>query len=407
MFEKILYITLAVCLSACCTNRHTNKSSDLDKVANTANATTSSIVNGKDINAQGFWGKTFADLCRQSKEENICLSPLSAQFAMAMLANGAEGETKEEICKALGSYTDTNAHYNKLLESTLENKDYEIDIANSIWINDKLKVNKSFITSNKKYYDATIEVTEFCKNTLQRINDWCKENTKGKIPSILNDIDPNDRMFLINTLYFNAAWNKPFPKENTRKDNFTTEKGKVVEVEMMKLRENLLYSNNDRFEIALKRYNGDYSMLLALPKENVECSEVAEGLMQNLDDCLSEMNTCNVDLSLPKFTTEFGSSLKEVLEQQGITKTFSADAELKGISDTPLYVDDIIQKTYINVDEEGTEAVAVTAITVRLTSIRPEKIVAMKFNRPFVYAIINNENNEVLFVGKVGNPIEK
>ena len=175
----------------------------------------------------------------------------------------------------------------------------------------------------------------------------------------------------------------------------------------MKLRENLLYSNNDRFEIALKRYNGDYSMLLALPKENVECSEVAEGLMQNLDDCLSEMNTCNVDLSLPKFTTEFGSSLKELLEQQGITKTFSADAELKGISDTPLYVDDIIQKTYINVDEEGTEAAAVTAITVRLTSIRPEKIVAMKFNRPFVYAIINNENNEVLFVGKVGNPIEK
>ena len=148
-------------------------------------------------------------------------------------------------------------------------------------------------------------------------------------------------------------------------------------------------------------------MLFALPKENVECSEVAETFMQDLDGCLEGMKICNIDLSLPKFTTEFGSSLKDVLEQQGITRTFGVNAELKGISDTPLFVDDIIHKTYIDVDEEGTEAAAVTAITVRLTSIRPEKVIAMKFDRPFVYAIINNENNEVLFVGKIGNPIEK
>ena len=148
-------------------------------------------------------------------------------------------------------------------------------------------------------------------------------------------------------------------------------------------------------------------MILALPKENVKCSDVAHTLLQDIDKYLSDMNMCNVKLSLPKFTTEFGSSLKNVLEQQGITRAFSHGAELKGISDAPLCVDDIIQKTYVNVDEEGTEAAAVTAITVRLTAMRPEKSVAMKLNRPFVYAIINNENNELLFIGKVGNPIKK
>ena len=354
-----------------------------------------------------FWGNFFSDLCKTSNKENVCLSPLSAQFAMAMLANGAEGETKEEICRALGSYTDANAQYSKLFEEFNASKDCEINIANSIWINDKLSVKEPFVTKNKEYYDAAIEVTPFNKSTLQRINDWCKEMTKGKITSILNDIKPSDMMYLINALYFNADWNKPFRKEDTKQENFTTEKGKVVKVDMMTQHENMLYYNDEQLEMAIKRYKGNYSMVLALPKENATCSDVAYTLLQDLDEYLSDMNMCNVKLSLPKFTTEFGSSLKYLLEQQGITRVFSHRAELNGMSDAPLCVDDIIQKTYINVDEEGTEAAAVTAITVRLTAIRPEKNVTMKIDRPFVYAIINNENNEVLFIGKVGNPIKK
>ena len=365
-------------------------------------------VHQNDIaSANVFWGNLFSDLCKTSNKENVCLSPLSAQFAMAMLANGAEGETKEEICRALGSYTDANAQYSKLFEEFNASKDCEINIANSIWINDKLSVKEPFVTKNKEYYDAAIEVTPFNKSALQRINDWCKEMTKGKITSILNDIKPSDRMYLINALYFNADWNKPFRKEDTKQENFTTEKGKVVKVDMMTQHENMLYYNDEQLEMAIKRYKGNYSMVLALPKENATCSDVAYTLLQDLDEYLSDMNMCNVKLSLPKFTTEFGSSLKDVLEQQGITRVFSHRAELNGMSDAPLCVDDIIQKTYINVDEEGTEAAAVTAITVRLTAMRPEKSVAMKLNRPFVYAIINNENNEVLFMGKVGNPIKK
>ena len=407
MVKKILYTTLTICFTACCTNRQTSAPAIMDKVAQSANAPTYAVMSDDAKNANAFWGKIFEDLCLKSNKENVCLSPLSAQFALAMLANGAEGETKEEICKTLVSCTDVNEYYRMLLAKNSKSEGFEINTANSIWINSNLSVKETFIAKNKEYYDATVEVTKFNKGTLQRVNDWCKKKTNGKIPSILNDIRPSDMMFLINALYFNASWVNPFNKENTRKENFTTEKDNVVEVDMMKQRENMLYHSNEMFDITVKRYKGNYSMLLALPKEGIRCDIAADTLMQNIDKYLSEMEMYNVELLLPKFTTEFGSSLKEVMEQQGIIKAFGIGAELKGISDAPLCVDNIIQKTYINVDEEGTEAAAVTAIIAKLTSMRPQNNVTMKLDRPFVYVIIDNENHEVLFVGKVGNPIEK
>ena len=381
--------------------------------------TVNKVVEPTDINiprndissVNQFWGKVFNDLCQTNGKENVCLSPLSAQYALAMVANGAESKTKEEICKAVGASTDANVYYNELLKKLNTNYDWqhcEVNVANSIWINNKLNVKEPFITENKENFDAAIETVEFNDSTLQCINNWCKEMTKGKIPTILNDINPNDRMYLINALYFNAVWNKKFNKENTKKENFTTENGKVVEVDMMRQRENSLYCSNKDFEITVKRYyDGKYSMLLALPKKEMKCDKAAQTIMSNLEHYLSEMNRCEVDLSMPKFTVEFGSSLKHVLEQQGITRAFGERAQFNGISDEPLCISDIMQKTYIKVDEDGTEAAAVTALRVGAMSMRPQNITPMKLDRPFVFAIIENDSNEVLFVGKIGNPIEK
>jgi serpin B len=130
-------------------------------------------------------------------------------------------------------------------------------------------------------------------------------------------------------------------------------------------------------------------------------------MMNDLGNYLSEMKRCEVDLSMPKFTVEFGSSLKKVLEQQGVIRAFGQRAQFEGISDEPLRISDIMQKTYVKVDEDGTEAAAVTAVRVGAMSMRPQNIIPMKLDRPFVFAIIRNDGNEVLFVGKVGNPIEK
>ena len=381
--------------------------------------TVNKVVEPTDINiprndissVNQFWGKAFNDLCQTNGKENVCLSPLSAQFALAMVANGAESKTKEEIYKAVGSSTNVNGYYKELLHTLNTNEDWqhcEVNVANSIWINNKLSVKEPFITENKENFDAAIETVEFNDSTLHRINEWCSEKTKDKIPTILNDINPNDRMYLINALYFNAVWNKKFNKENTKKESFTTENGKVVEVDMMRQRENSLYCNNKDFEITVKRYyDGKYSMLLALPKKKMKCDEAAQAIMSNLEKYLSEMSRCEVDLSMPKFTVEFGSSLKHVLEQQGITRAFGERAQFNGISDEPLCISDIMQKTYIKVDEDGTEAAAVTALRVGAMSMRPQNIIPMRLDRPFVFAIIKNESNEVLFVGKIGNPIEK
>lgn len=404
MLKKVLYITLAICLSACCAKKQTSAHATPD--------TTITDVSRNDIaSANGFWGKAFNGLCKTSTKENICLSPLSAQYALAMVANGADGKTKEELYKALAAGSNVNAFYKELLTDLNTNKEWqhcEVNVANSIWINDKLSVKEPFITENKENYEATIETVAFNDSTLKRINDWCKEKTKEKIASILEDINPNDRMYLINALYFNAVWNKKFNKENTKKEKFTTENSEIVEVEMMKQRDNSLYCSNEDFEITLKGYyDGKYSMLLALPKKNMDCGEAAQSIMRNLNKYLLEMERCEVDLSMPKFTVEFGSSLKHVLEQQGITRAFGSRAQFEGISDEPLCISDVMQKTYIKVDEDGTEAAAVTAVRVGAMSMRPRNVVPMKLDRPFVFAIIRNDGNEVLFVGKVGNPIEK
>ena len=131
----------------------------MDKATQLVNVPVSTVVDDSAKNANGFWGGVFEDLCRKSNKENVCLSPLSAQFALAMLANGAEGETKDEICRTLVSNTDVNGYYKMLLDKNIKSEGFEINTANSIWINSNLSVKDPFITKNKEYYDATVEVT--------------------------------------------------------------------------------------------------------------------------------------------------------------------------------------------------------------------------------------------------------
>ncbi len=352
-----------------------------------------------------FWGSLLSEACRQIDKENICLSPLSAQFAMAMIANGAEGKTRQEICDAMQLGEDANTRCRELLDN-LGNRYCEVKTANSIWIKERFDVKPQFIDINKKYLDALVERAEFNDSTVKRINDWCKENTNGKIPSILDSFNDNDRMILLNALYFNGKWNKPFGEKNTTQQKFTTGKGEEVKVPMMMMRANKPCYKDDVLAMTLKRYESGYSMLLVLPNEGVGCDEAAMYLAKDLDTYLKAMETCNLTLSLPRFRTDFSGSLKPILAGLCIRRAFGSKAQFGGISDKALYISDIVQKTYINVDEKGTEAAAVTMGRAGALSMRPPKIEIMTFDRPFIYAIIDNNNN-VLFIGKVGNPAIK
>lgn len=405
MIKRALYIIAIATISSCCTKKN-GTATHGNKPAEIMHSTTAT---DKETTAESntFWSELFVKVCESSTKENICISPLSAQLAMAMVANGAEGETKEEICNVMQFGNDFNSHSKKLMD-TPESHSCKFEIANSIWINEKLDVKKPFVVTNREYFDALVERIKFDDSAVSRINGWCNEKTNGKIPNIIEKVKKNDMMYLLNAIYFKAKWNKPFTEQNTTKQKFTTEKGEEVEVDMMMQRSTSTYYSNDLFTMTTKSYNGGYSMLLVLPKEGVNCSEAAKHLANNLDTYIGEMERCDVLLSLPKFKTNFFTSLKPMLTDLGIERAFGNGAQFGGISDKPLLISDVMQKTFISVDEEGTEAAAVTSVAVGLMSAgRPDRIEIMKLDRPFIYAIIDNSNNEVLFAGKVGDPTKK
>lgn len=410
MIRKALYITFIAAAVSCSTTR--NKVDSTAQANNIEESTTAvTAAQNSTIASNSFWGELLGEACREIDKENICLSPLSAQFAMAMVANGAEGKTRTEILDAMQLGDSANIKGRKLLndiaEKTVWNEHGDVRIANSIWIKDGFDVKQKFVDTNKEYFDALVENAEFNQETVKRVNEWCKENTNGKIESILDRFTDSDRMLLINALYFKAAWSKPFQERNTTKKKFTTEKGEEIEVPMMMMRYNEQFYKDDVVAMVSKRLQGGYSMLFILPGEGVKCDEAAEYVAKDFDTLLKNMEVTDVNLSLPKFTTDFGMSLKNTLANLGIKRAFGGKAQLGGISDEALYISDVVQKTYINVNEKGTEAAAVTMAVAGLLSMRPSKIEVITFDRPFIYAIIKDNGNQVMFAGKVGNPNEK
>lgn len=410
MIRKALYIMSIAAMASCGTTK--NKANVAAQGINHDNMESEvAVVETPATKDNSFWGKLLGEACREMDKENICLSPLSAQFAMAMVANGAEGKTRTEIINIMQLGDSANAKSRKLLDDiatkTVWNEHSDIRIANSIWIREDFDVKQEFVETNKEYLDALVERAEFNQETVNRVNEWCKENTNGKIPTILDRFKDNDRMLLINALYLKAAWSKPFQENNTTNQKFTTEKGKQVKVPMMMMRSNEQFYKDDVVSMVTKRLQGGYSMLFILPAEGVKCDEAAEYVAKDFDTSLRNMSVSDVSLSLPKFTTDFGMSIKNTLANLGIKRAFGGNAQFGGISDEPLFISDVVQKTYINVNEKGTEAAAVTMAITGLLSMRPQKIEVITFDRPFIYAIIKDNGNEVLFAGKVGNPNEK
>ena len=410
MIKKALYTTLIAAMASCGTTR--NKVDATTQAGDLENSITDIAITDNAVAASNsFWGELLGEACREMDKENICLSPLSAQFAMAMAACGAEGKTRTEILNAMQLGDSANIKGRRLLndiaEKTVWNEHGDVRIANSIWIKEGFEVKQKFVETNKEYFDALVESAEFNQETVKRVNDWCNENTNGKIPTILDRFTESDRMLLINALYLKAAWSKPFQERNTTKQKFTTEGGEEIDVPTMMMRSNELFYKDDVVAMVSKRLQGGYSMIFILPGEGVKCDEAAEYVAKDFDTLLKNMEVRNVTLSLPKFTTDFSVSLKPKLANLGISRAFGGKAQFGGISDEPLYISDVIQKTYINVNEKGTEAAAVTVAVTGLLSTRPPKVEIITFDRPFIYAIIKDNGNHVLFAGKVGNPTIK
>ncbi len=333
---------------------------------------------------------------------NVVVSPYSAGMALSMLADGANGVTKDELKSAL-----SDAVYSgDFLKST---KNTTISSANSIWIKDGFSVKENYIANLENSYKAQINVRDFSDNgTVKEINKWCSDKTAGRIPQIIDEISPDQVMFLLNALYFKSSWASAFDKKNTFDAEFHGENGDD-KVPFMHQTEIFTYGEVDGNQYVVLPYKSDeYRMVICLPSENAEISTLLGALdADTFRNAVFSRRTSKVALSLPKFRVNTALTLNGILRALGVQRAFTGTADFSGITGSSVAVDEVRQKCFVEVSEEGTEAAAVTSIGVRFTSVMPEdRPVVMNVNRPFVFAIVDSETADILFAGKIGT-IEK
>jgi len=347
--------------------------------------------------------------------ENVFISPASIYLALGMIYNGANGKTADEMATVLDATGSTLDEFNNLsrdLQNVMIGNDKsKFELANSIWISDTFKasVKKDFLDRDKKYYGAMVASLDFNKSSsADTINNWVKDNTKGKIEKAIDGtIDSATLMYLINTIYFKAEWSMPFDTNLTKEADFTTP-NETKQVKMMRSIANSKYFENAMFQGILLPYNDNKtSMFILLPKGNLADFQT-QITSDNLSNWLSEMGKANqrVNLSLPKVSLEYQASLIPSLSSMGMTDAFDGNADFTNMASNSqaqgLYIEAVAHKTYLAIDEKGTEAAAMTAS--QATNGPPPTLPDMIVNHPFLLGIVDDSSGAVLFLGSITDP---
>jgi serpin B len=352
-------------------------------------------------------------------EANTFFSPLSLNMALGMLYNGAAGDTRDEMATALGMSGFTTVEFNEYyreMSGALSRVDplTDIGIANSIWYRSGFAVKQPFLDVNRDYFDATTRALDFsAPASVEAINNWCAEKTKNRITEIVESpIPANTMMFLINALYFKSKWYFAFDKGQSREGDFTTTGGTTRRVTLMARTADLPYHADERLQCVEIPYgNQAFSMVAILPVGDMDL----DGLVDYLDnaawnDIAGKLATREVRLELPRFKVECSMDLSRPVKDAGMELIFSEQrADFSNISDEQLFVSLIKQKTFVEVNEEGTEAAAVTIIGMEATSIGPDDPplpVSFLANRPFLYLIREKSTGVILFIGRMDEPRE-
>ncbi len=352
-------------------------------------------------------------IAAETEAENIMISPLSVSLALAMTYNGANGETKtamEETLKLHGlSPNDINQSYKSLVES-LKSLDEKVllEIANAIYYRDDFTVSPSFISTNENYYDAEVSELDFYSpDAVDVINNWVANKTHDKIKTILNEISTDQVMFLLNAIYFKGTWAKEFNPESTSTQPFYLDNGETTNVEMMARMDTLDYFSNELFSsIKLEYGSGNYNMFVLLPNSGKTLQNVISQLNKNNWDTWLEgfTKTNSVKIQLPKFKFKYEIELNNVLSDMGMGIAFSDAADFSGINGTGgLKIGYVKHKTFVDVNEEGTEAAAVTIVAIELTSAGPHNT-PFNVNKPFLFVITEKDTGAILFIGNVNHP---
>ena len=370
----------------------------------------------KLIEADNAFGlELFKTVRKNSSEQNIMISPLSVSVAFAMVYNGADTDTKAEMEKTMKlnglTVEQINQSYNSLIKALMSlDKDVVFEIANAIFYAESFSVKSPFLDINKSVYDANISKLNFGSPTsVKAINDWVSVKTHDKISKIIDLLNPLDRMVLLNAIYFNGIWKNKFDEKGTHLLPFTKADGTNLDVPMMKKEEKLEYQENDVFGAIRMPYGtGQYNMIVILPGSGKNSQDIINSL--NTTNWTSWMNAFKVTdpvvVTMPRFKFAFETKLNNILTEMGMKKAFEAGvADFSKIANEDLYISSAVHKSYIDVNENGTEAAAVTSITISTTSIgnEPPKIY-FNVNKPFVFAITEKGTNAILFIGELNNP---
>ena len=346
--------------------------------------------------------------------ENTLISPLSVLYALAMTANGADGETLTQMEKVLGMDVDNlNSYMLAYLDLLPESKDYKMSLANSIWFKDdpNFAVEQSFLQTNADYYGAGAYKAAFDEGTRNDINNWVKEHTDGMIPEIIDEIPDEAIMYLVNALAFDAKWADEYEEHQIREGRFTMEDGIRQDVDMMHSEEHTYLE--DDMATGFIKYCKDrkYAFVAMLPNEGVSVSQYVDSFTgEHLRELLNNPLDVTVFASIPKFETEYDIEMSEVLQEMGMTDAFDwqvADFSRLGtynVDGMNICINRVLHKTFISVSEQDTRAGAATAV--EMVAEGAMEIVEFKevvLDRPFVYMLIDCETNLPFFIGTMMN----
>lgn len=409
---KLVHLSLILVMSlfSACKKLEDPKSVAEEPVKINLTAKSSEVIEASNQ----FGLKLYRDIA-MDEPGNMMISPLSAGAALTMLLNGTKSDTYSQIREMLGydaelSIHEINEAYQNLVEQLLAaDERVNLSLANAVFYREGFQVKAPFIADMQDAFDAEVQELDFSQTAaVDAINQWASDNTNEKIPKVIDNINPNLVMFLMNALYFQGDWTTQFNKDATAKRPFTLHDGEEIMVDAMyedEVVSMVLYAEEFKgIELPFGRKN--FSMVIVVPRDSFDTflndltPEVWKGITDHFDKAVAWAVT---PLVMPKFRFEFDKKLNDYLKALGMSDAFDAGlADLSGVSDEQLYVDFVKQNTFVEVNEQGAEAAAVTSIGINYTSAPPVFMV----DRPFVFAIRERTTNTLLFIGKVMNPVE-
>jgi serpin B len=376
--------------------------------------TTSAQPSASDTNTFPF--KLYQQVAREKPKGNVLISPFSVSTALSMTYSGSAGATKKALAKVLDFSNDgDDAVHNeakKVLDSLSKpGGNTRLEIANGLFGDKKIQFKPPFLASCKQFFNANLRSLDFSKpETVTEINSWVSSNTHGKIPTIIDQIGANAVLYLINAIYFKGSWEHKFEKQNTEPASFTTASGASKNVQMMhQHRNDFQYLENNEFQAINLRYaDKRLSLYVFLPKEGKTLEAFdAKFNQQNWNQWTGEFNKRTGHLGLPRFKIDDKFELRKPLTDLGLGVAFDqGKAEFPDMANTNLFITKVIHKTFMEVNEEGTEAAAVTAIEMAPTgmAMNPPKPFKMIVDRPFFVALHDKQTGKILFAGHITHP---